>query len=286
MIGKRILLFLRILLLVSPPQCCVASVTEGVKVPQSDAQHHAHRIVVLYGVDETAGGLVNQLLCHVGAFLFAVPLKAEIVLPDDALSRDSYDSPFWQQQWHRRPLKTLLDVERIVQRWHRHGVIVHKVRNCTLTDRHLRLQPSLHRLMSSFVHFVSGSSVYVYKTSGKVCFDHETESGAMLIEHSMMHYDAHNYGLENGLKAFLVCWPERFEATHRFPPHLNPSQRIACDVMQALPADIAPGGPGIGHAPLQYHFKGQVSCQIAGCAGLAQSTSSLCLEHLLEEHGT
>ena len=134
MIGKRILLPLRVLLIVSSLQCCLASISEGAKVPESDAGHHAHRVIVLYGVDQTAGGLVNQLLCHVGAFLFAVPLKAEIVLPDDALSRDSYDSPFWQQQWHRRPLGTLLNVERIVQRWHRHGVVVHKVRDCTSID--------------------------------------------------------------------------------------------------------------------------------------------------------
>lgn len=108
----------------------------------------------------------------------------------------------------------------------------------------------------------------------------------MLIGYSMMHYDAHNLGLENGLEAFLMCWPERFGANHRILPHFSPSLKIACDVMQALPADIAPSGPGIGHAPLQYHFKGQVGCQLAGRAGLAQSTSSLCLEHLLEEHGT
>ena len=127
MIEKRILFFLHIVLTISSPDCCVASIREGAEVAQSDARPHGHRVVVLYSIDQTAGGLVNQLLCHVGAFLFAVPLKAEIVLPEYALSRDSYNSAFWEQQWHRQPLGTLLDVERIVHHWHKRGVVVHKV---------------------------------------------------------------------------------------------------------------------------------------------------------------
>ena len=46
----------------------------------------------------TAGGLVNQLLCHVGASPMALRLKAEMAVLDDTLSRDSYNSAFWQQQ--------------------------------------------------------------------------------------------------------------------------------------------------------------------------------------------
>ena len=143
MIEWIILFYMHFLLTISSPKCCDAGIREEAAVPQRDTRPHAHHVVVLYSVDQTAGGLVNQLLCHVGAFLFAVPLKAEIVLPNYALSRDSYHSVFWQQQWHRQPLETLLDVERIIQHWHRRGVRVHKVRGRLSTDWHIRLQTVL-----------------------------------------------------------------------------------------------------------------------------------------------
>ena len=69
---KRVLYLLHMILTILSPKCCVANVRDGTQVSQSDARPHAHRVVVIYSIDQTAGGLVNQLLCHVGAFLFAV----------------------------------------------------------------------------------------------------------------------------------------------------------------------------------------------------------------------
>ena len=88
------------------------------------------------------------------------------------------------------------------------------------------------------------------------------------------------------LRHFLCVVQGGLRPLIEFLPHLAAFQNIARDVMQAPPADMAANRLGIDHAPLQYHFKGQVGCQIAGCAGLAHSTSSLCLQELLEEHGT
>ena len=67
MIEKRILLVLHAVLTVSSPNCCVASIREEAEVPQSTMRPRGHRVVVLYSIDQTAGGLVNQLLCHVGS---------------------------------------------------------------------------------------------------------------------------------------------------------------------------------------------------------------------------
>ena len=84
------------------------------------------RLIVKYAIDGTAGGLVNQLLCHIGAFMFAVPLNAEIALPS-ALSRSTYNNSWWQQEWKYRPLRTLLDVDDLVRYWKRRGILVHEV---------------------------------------------------------------------------------------------------------------------------------------------------------------
>ena len=85
-----------------------------------------HSVIVRYHVDRTAGGLINQILCHIGAFLLAVPLRAEIMLPD-ALSRKSFDTKWWQQEWHSEPLQSLLEVEEIIRYWRKRGILVHQV---------------------------------------------------------------------------------------------------------------------------------------------------------------
>ena len=87
---------------------------------------HTHRVIVKYHVDKTAGGLINQMLCHVGAFLLAVPLKAEILLPG-ALSRSTFDTKWWQQEWHTQPLQSLLDVEELIRYWRKRGIVIHQV---------------------------------------------------------------------------------------------------------------------------------------------------------------
>ena len=94
---------------------------------KGSAQHH--RVIVTYKIDERAGGLVNQMLCHIGAFLLALSLRAEIVLPQ-ALSRSTFDTAWWQQEWQERPIDTLLDVDRIIRHWRRRGVCIHKVDKC------------------------------------------------------------------------------------------------------------------------------------------------------------
>ena len=85
-----------------------------------------HRTIVIYHVDKTAGGLVNQLLCHIGAFLLAIPLKADILLPS-ALSRSTFDTKWWRQEWHTEPLQSLLDVKDMIRYWRRRGIVVHQV---------------------------------------------------------------------------------------------------------------------------------------------------------------
>ena len=85
-----------------------------------------HRVLVKYHVDKTAGGLINQMLCHIGAFLLAIPLRAEVLLPG-ALSRRTYDSKWWQQEWRTEPLQSLLNVEDIVRYWQKRGITVHQV---------------------------------------------------------------------------------------------------------------------------------------------------------------
>lgn len=79
-----------------------------------------------YHVDRTAGGLINQMLCHIGAFLMAIPLRAEILLPS-ALSRSSYDTKWWQQEWHTKPLQSLLDVDEMIYYWRKRGMVVYQV---------------------------------------------------------------------------------------------------------------------------------------------------------------
>ncbi len=92
------------------------------------SKHHRQgdRLIVTYAIDGTAGGLVNQMLCHIGAFMFAVPLHAEIVLPS-ALSRSTYNSSWWQQEWNSIPLRSLLDVDKLVRYWKWRGILVHEV---------------------------------------------------------------------------------------------------------------------------------------------------------------
>ena len=209
MTERRILYTLHVLLTICSPKCCVANIREGTHIPQSDARPYVHRVVVIYSIDQTAGGLVNQLLCHVGAFLFAVPLKAEIVLPEDALSRDSYRSAFWEQQWHRQPLGTLLDVERIVQRWHRHGVVVHKVRDCTSTDSMSGYRPDC--IITSCCHSCHGSQWSLEAASTDTRHQRELHTGSWSLQipsivelnpgqcfYKKRHSNA-PFGLENGL---------------------------------------------------------------------------------------
>ena len=85
-----------------------------------------HRTVLRYHVDHTAGGLINQILCHIGAFLLAVPLRAEVLLPG-ALSRSTFDTNWWQQEWHKEPLHSLLNVQDIIAFWRKRGILVHQV---------------------------------------------------------------------------------------------------------------------------------------------------------------
>ena len=85
-----------------------------------------HRILVRYDIDGSAGGLVNQLLCHVAAFMLAVSLKAEVVLPH-ALSRSSFNVTWEEQRWQKEPLDTLLEINSIVRYWRHRGIIVHEV---------------------------------------------------------------------------------------------------------------------------------------------------------------
>ena len=87
-----------------------------------------HRVIVRYHIDKTAGGLINQMLCHIGAFLLAIPLRAEVVLPG-ALSRSTYATKWWQQEWHPEPLDSLLDVKGVIRYWHQHGVVVYEARH-------------------------------------------------------------------------------------------------------------------------------------------------------------
>ena len=65
-------------------------------------------------------GLVNQMLGHVGAFLLAASLRADIVL-HHALSGKIYDIPFWKQEWQKRPFGTLLGVDKMVKHCRRLG---------------------------------------------------------------------------------------------------------------------------------------------------------------------
>ncbi len=106
-----------------------------------------HRVLVKYHVDKTAGGLINQMLCHIGAFLLAIPLRAEVLLPG-ALSRSTYDSKWWQQEWHTEPLQSLLNVEDIVRYWRKRGIIVHQVDRPSPRTAHFNKHPSLEMLQS------------------------------------------------------------------------------------------------------------------------------------------
>ena len=101
------------------------------------ARHH--RVIVTYKIDERAGGLVNQMLCHIGAFLLTLSLRAELVLPQ-ALSRSTFDTAWWQQEWQERPIDTLLDVDRIIRHWRQRGVCIHKVYQCIVSDCHASMQ--------------------------------------------------------------------------------------------------------------------------------------------------
>ncbi len=85
-----------------------------------------HRIIVKYDIDGSAGGLTNQLLCHVAAFMLAVSLKSEILLPH-ALSRSSFNVTWPEQKWQKEPLDSLLNIGGIVRYWRHRGIIVHKV---------------------------------------------------------------------------------------------------------------------------------------------------------------
>ena len=120
---------LLVALLWDPSQTQRCSATEQGR-PQKSARGKEplseHRLLVNYHVDKTAGGLINQMLCHIGAFLLAIPLRAEVLLPG-ALCRSSYDAKWWQQEWHTKPLQSLLNVEDIVRYWRKRGIIVHQV---------------------------------------------------------------------------------------------------------------------------------------------------------------
>ena len=97
--------------------------------PESVLRMHrggTHRIIVKYDIDGSAGGLINQLLCHVAAFMLAVSLEYEILLPH-ALSRSSFNVTWEEQRWQKEPLDTLLNVDSIVRHWRHRGIIVHKV---------------------------------------------------------------------------------------------------------------------------------------------------------------
>ena len=97
--------------------------------PESVLRMHRgdhHRVIVKYDIDGSAGGLINQLLCHVAAFMLAVSLKYEILLPH-ALSRSSFNVTWEEQRWQKEPLDTLLNIDSIVRYWRHRGIIVHKV---------------------------------------------------------------------------------------------------------------------------------------------------------------
>ena len=119
---RAISLTIAILWLLSKTSGGAGNGVQSTQMPRGDE----HRVVVRYGIDGSAGGVINQMLCHIGAFMLAVSLRAEIELPN-ALSRSTYNVSFWQQKWHVEPLSTLLDVDRIVVYWQRQGIAVHKV---------------------------------------------------------------------------------------------------------------------------------------------------------------
>ena len=88
------------------------------------------RVVLRY---TACTGLINQHYSHIAAFSLAAVLGAEIVLPP-AAKRDSfahYFSVFKEHNevsWTAAPLESLLDVEKLVERWRAKGLSVHKVR--------------------------------------------------------------------------------------------------------------------------------------------------------------
>ena len=106
---------------------CSAEQKSPQELPSGEGLPSKHRIIVRYHVDKTAGGLVNQMLCHIGAFLLAIPLRAEILLPG-ALSRSTYNTKWWQQEWHTEPLQSLLSVDEIIRHWRKRGILIHQVK--------------------------------------------------------------------------------------------------------------------------------------------------------------
>lgn len=96
------------------------------------------RIIVRY---TACTGLINQHYSHIAAFSLSHVLGAELVLPP-AVKRDSFEhyfSPFAEQNevlWTPDHLRSLLDVDKIINHWKGKGLILHEVPN--LSSRGIR----------------------------------------------------------------------------------------------------------------------------------------------------
>lgn len=76
------------------------------------------------GGQNKPGGLNNQLLCHLTAFMMAQEIGSEVVLAP-ALKRTAFAAE--GNSWIWEDTDTLLDVDKMVAYWATRGLVVHKV---------------------------------------------------------------------------------------------------------------------------------------------------------------
>ncbi len=76
------------------------------------------------GGQNKPGGLNNQLLCHLTAFMMALEIGSEVVLAP-ALKRTAFAAE--GNSWIWEDTDTLLDVDKMVAYWATRGLVVHKV---------------------------------------------------------------------------------------------------------------------------------------------------------------
>ena len=100
--------------------------------------HKRLRVILRY---TACTGLINQHYSHIAAFVLAIALRSEIVLPP-AAQRDSFGKYFSTRKdeneisWTPVPLNSLLDVEKIIETSRIRGMTVHEVRipcSCQVT---------------------------------------------------------------------------------------------------------------------------------------------------------
>jgi hypothetical protein len=73
----------------------------------------------------TAGGLTNQLLAHLPAFMIAREVGADVVVAP-VVSRSGFTRG--NKEWRMESAETLFDLDKMQAFWRDQGLVVHKVR--------------------------------------------------------------------------------------------------------------------------------------------------------------